>query len=336
MQPQNPAVPGCLRLSHEAMATTFEVFILHPDATYAEQAAWAAFERLDQLERELSRYVENSDVSRINNLDSDRPVRIGLAAFECLRLCARLHADTRGAFDVTVGSLMDCWLNPNKTRRTPSDEELEIARRRTGFHLVELNEAEHTVRLWRRGVQIDLGGVGKGYAVDQMAALLRDWGIERALLHGGRSSVLALDAPPDAKGWPLTLDRPGTRTPILARIQLRNRALSGSGLRKGQHIINPRTAQPVEGNRAAWCCASTAAIADALSTAFLVMTPRDVERYCAKHPETLAMVAGTDGHPNSQEAVVRFGRWEGVDLKNGEGTPVSRQHRRNSKKTTRK
>ena len=174
------SISGTHRFSYRAMATTFEVIILGSRARYAKQAAWAAFDELVRLEGELSRFIENSDISRINNLAAHRPLQIGLAAFECLQLSARMHTETDGAFDITIGALRDCWLNEDKTMRTPSQAELALARQRSGSHLIKLDEAEHTVQLLTGQVQIDLGGIGKGYAVDRMAELLRDWEVGRA------------------------------------------------------------------------------------------------------------------------------------------------------------
>jgi len=299
------------RFAHDAMATTFEIWIAHPDAVYAEQAAWAAFEEVDRLEQELSRYVEDSDIARISNLATGESLRIGLAAFECLRLCTRMYAETNGAFDGTIGSVVDCWFKEDGPGDSPSQEDLNLARQRTGMHRIELDEVEHTVRLHTSPIQIDLGGIGKGYAVDRVAALLRDWSIDAALIHGGRSSVLALGAPPGTKGWPVTLTNPCDREETLAYFYLQDRALGGSGLRKGQHIIDPRSGRPVKDRCAAWCGGPAAAIADALSTAFMVMNPDEVERYCSSHSGTLAMVVTKVRRKETQGTrILRYGPWE--------------------------
>jgi thiamine biosynthesis lipoprotein len=291
-------IPEAHCFSHNAMATVFEVIIIHKDARYAQQAAWAAFGELDKIEQQLSRFVENSDISRINNLTANRPLQLGLEAFECLQLCVSLYDQTSGAFDITIGSLMDHRFNKDKTMRT-------------GLHLIKLDEAEHTVQLLTSGVQIDLGGIGKGYAIDQMAKLLGDWSIDTALIHGGCSSVLALGRPHNTEGWHLTLSNPTNRRQTLADLYLQDRAVSGSGLLKGPHIIDPRTAQPVKGKRAAWACASTAATADALSTAFMVMSPDQIKKYCLSHPDTLAMVVSEDHTDETgKDRILCYGLWE--------------------------
>jgi thiamine biosynthesis lipoprotein len=292
------------------MATTFEIFIQHPDGRYAEQAAWAAFDELDRLEAELSRFIENSDISQVNNLAANESLTIGPDTFECLELCTRLYAETNGTFDITIGYLMDCWLDEDKKLRRPSEEQLDIARSRTGMGLLELDESAVAVRLVGEAVKIDLGGVGKGYAVDKMADLLGDWSIDNALIHGGYSSVLALGSPIGTNGWPITLSNPNNRKQTLASVYLRDRAVSGSGLQKGEHIIDPRTARPVESKCAAWSCTPDAVTSDALSTAFIVMSPDEVRQYCLSHSDTLAMVIAAEQDTGvGKDKTLRCGPW---------------------------
>jgi thiamine biosynthesis lipoprotein len=221
-------------------------------------------------------------------------LQLGLEAFECLQLCISLGDLTDGAFDITVGALKDSQFNKNKIMQT-------------GLHLIKLDKEEHTVQLSTSGVQIDLGGIGKGYAIDQMAQLLSDWSIDTALINGGCSSVLALGRPHNSEGWHLTLSNPTNRKHTLANLYLKDRAVSGSGLLKGVHIIDPATTQPVKDKKAAWACASTTATADALSTAFMVMSHDQIKQYCSSHPDILAMVVTEDG---DRGEILRFGLWE--------------------------
>jgi thiamine biosynthesis lipoprotein len=306
------SIPGLRRFSHEAMATTYEVFILHEDGLYARQAAQAAFDRLDELEQELSRYIENSDICRINNLVAGQSAKVGLDTLECLQISRRINTETNGAFDITVGSLMSCWLNPDKSLRVPSKEELSLARQRTGMNHLQLDESQFSVKLLRDEVQVDLGGIGKGYAIDKMAELLSDWSIDVALIHGGYSTALGIGAPKGKQGWPVTSSNPRNPGQILGRLCLRDRALSGSGLQKGLHIIDPRKQEPVEGSIAAWACASDAAAADALSTAFMVMSPDEISQYCSCHPNVLAIVIL--GEKGKEEKILHYGPWKAGDM----------------------
>jgi len=309
------SLPNVHRFSHQAMATTFEIIVQDEDKLYAQQAAEAAFDEVDRVETELSRYVENSDVTRINHAPAQQPVPLGLDAFECLKISAEIHARTGGAFDVTIGFLLDCWLDKDRTPRTPSAEELQYARRHTGTHLLYLDEASHTVTLAESPVRVDLGGVGKGYGVDRMAALLREWSIERALIHGGFSSVLALGAPEGTQGWPVTLSDPNDRRRTLVRLSLQGVAVSGSGVEKGRHIIDPRLARPIEGKLAAWSVASDAARADALSTAFMIMTPEEVKTYCTEHAGVRGLLIVRDEEAkDAVERIVPAGSWQDGEL----------------------
>jgi thiamine biosynthesis lipoprotein len=318
------AVPDVHRFAHQAMATTFEVIVQHEDRSYAQQAARAAFDEVDRIEEHLSRFLETSDVTQINHLPAGQPVPLSLDTFECLKVSAEVSAETDGAFDVTVGFLVDCWLDKaKKMPRTPAPEELDFARAHTGMHLILLDEPTHAAALTDSHLRVDLGAVGKGYAVDRMAEMLREWSIDRALLHGGFSSVLALDAPQGMAGWPVTLSHPKDRRRTLARVLLQGVSVGGSGVEQGRHIIDPRTGAPAEGKIAAWAIAPDAARADAISTAFMVMTPDEVRAYCADHPTVRALLVVQGGNAGeSAEQIVPAGDWPPGELVglNGPGT----------------
>jgi thiamine biosynthesis lipoprotein len=258
--------PGVHRFAHAAMATVFEVRCAHADQSYARQAAHAAFELIDQVEQEQSRFIANSDVSRINHLSAGQGTRVSPRTMECLQIARRMYDLTAGAFDISIGS---------------------------GLEALEILPDEFVVNARADGVRLDLGGIGKGFAVDRVAELLEEWEIPCALVHGGFSSVLALEPPPDADGWPLTLSAPEPAEPlVLARISARQKALSASGTKKGDHILDPRTGQPVR-NRAVWVAVggreernpgSPAALAEALSTAFMVLPRGEVADLCRLCP----------------------------------------------------
>ena len=266
---------GVRRFSHEAMATVFEVHAVHDDGRYAEQAAQAAFDLVDRLERELSRFIPNSDIGRINELAPGERTRVAPTTLECLVIARHAFELTGGAFDVSIG---------------------------TGFESLELDADACVIGATRRGVKIDLGGVGKGYAVDLMAEVLEEWGVERALVHGGFSSVLALEPPPGREGWPLTLSTPGARSRVFATVSPRQTAMGASGVRKADHIVNPRTGEPVRDRIAAWVAVprprpssdgprlAAAAISDALTTAFMMLPADAIAELCDQAPGTEAWI----------------------------------------------
>ena len=259
------------RSSHAAMATLFEVRCVHADPAYASQAAQAAWDVVDRIEQEQSRFVGNSDVSRINRLSAGESTRVSASTMECLEIARRMHELTGGAFDISLGS---------------------------GLQGLELVPDDFTVVARTDGIRLDLGGIGKGYAVDRVAELLEEWGIPRALIHGGWSSVLALEPPPDALGWTLTLSAPdAAERRVLVRLSARQRALSASGTRKGDHILDPRTGAPVP-RRAAWVAVgrgrelgrSPAALAETLSTAYMVLTAEAAAHLAERCPGIEAWV----------------------------------------------
>ena len=269
------------RFSHEAMATVYEVYAVHADRQYAAQAAQASFDLVDRLERELSRFLPNSDITRINHLDAGEKTVVAPSTLECLLIARHMFDLTDGAFDVSIG---------------------------TGLPSLELDPGESVVHATTRGVQVDLGGIGKGYAVDLMAELLEEWGLHASLAHGGFSSVLALEPPPGCDGWPLTLSDPSAPSRVLARLTVRQTALGASGLRKGDHIVDPRTGQAARERLAAWVAvprpcesppdlvseqphrAAAAAVTDALTTACMLLRHDQVEVLCRSSPGVEAWI----------------------------------------------
>jgi thiamine biosynthesis lipoprotein len=257
-----------LRFSHEAMATVFEAHVVSRDAGYAAQAAQAAFDLVDRLERELSRFIPNSDIARINHLEAGELTRVAPSTLECLAIARHAFELTDGAFDISLG---------------------------TDLPALDLDLDACTVRAATSGVRLDLGGIGKGYAVDLMAEVLEEWELPVALVHGGFSSVLALEPPPGLDGWPLTLSSP-TDARVLVRLVARQTALAASGLRKRDHIVDPRAGVPVRERLAAWVAVprppptdegprlAAAAITDALTTAFMMLSHEDIERLSERSP----------------------------------------------------
>jgi len=289
----NESFPAVPRFSHEAMTTIFEIFIPGPDAAYAGQAAREAFREIDRLEGLFNRFDPGSEISRINRLPDGGEMPVGMETFECLSLAEAVRLETAGAFDVNAHASA-----PSESAAAgaflSAARAFELAGEAGGF---SLRRAASGGGLCPPRLDLDLGGVGKGYALDRAMRILRDWGVTDALLHGGTSSALAAGSPsPDsgAPGWPVGVGAGWAKTPT--RLVLSGRSLSGSGTEiKGGHILDPRTGQPARGNLAAWASAPTAALADALSTAFFVMTPDAVETYIRRHPDVWACLVVSYG-----------------------------------------
>ncbi|MEW5900177.1 MAG: FAD:protein FMN transferase [Acidobacteriota bacterium] len=277
------------RSAREAMGTVFEVFIAGGDASYAGQAAQAVFAEVSRLERLFSRFNACSEIGQINRLKAGETLRIGLEAYECLKTAERVRDETRGAFDI----------NFRKAGALLGRSGFEVFSNASGFFI---RVRSGILGQEPVGVDLDLGAIGKGFALDRAASILSDWDIENFLIHGGTSTTVAAgSAPglnPGESGWPVGVggkwDLPG----IPKRILLRGRALSGSGTEvKGRHIQDPKTGGPSGQNLAAWAAHPSAAEADALSTAFMVMIVREVKDYCRRHPEVWALIIKKDGEP---------------------------------------
>ena len=325
MKPQGEQVVDCgsktiqdaHHFAHEAMATVFEIYITDDDETYARQGAQAAFAEVDRLELEMSRFISNSDISRLNDAVSGETVDLGMDVFECLSRAREMYDKTSGAFDISVGALYSCWLNDDRTLRQPSDEELARACELTGLDHLKLSDEDFSAEVLTEGVQFDLGGIGKGYAAEKMAEILREWSLGQALVLAGASSVLSVSVPEGMTGWPIKLRHPGNREDVLARFELTEGAISGSGNQKGQHIIDVRSVEgvPVEGRLAAWAMAPDAVAADALSTAFMMLSAGDIDDYCLANPGTAAIIVPHVGSEKSSGRVVEsFGQRRGFEL----------------------
>jgi thiamine biosynthesis lipoprotein len=289
-----------LRLARRAMATTFEIVFPYDNAAALEYGG-AAFDLLDELEARLTAYRETSEVCRLNRTAAHAPTPVEDGLFGLLRLAAWIHDETGGAFDVTAGALVKVWGFFRGPRRVPSEAELRAAMERVGMRWVELDPATRGVFFRRRGLEINLGAIGKGYALDRVAAFLGGTGkFPAALLHGGRSSVYAKGAPPDEpRGWLVAVAHPWEPGRRLAEVWLRDRGLGTSAAtfrhleyngKKLGHVLDPRTGWPAGGVASATVLAPTAAEADALSTAFYVGGVDLARRYCAARPEVSAVL----------------------------------------------
>ena len=275
---------GIHRFSHKAMATVFEIFIDHDNYSYALQAATESFAQLDLLELELSRFVENSDISRINQLKPGESTIVGGESMECLIICQRLLVETNGAFNPTVGKVIDYWKN---------NSESEICINENIGNLI-LDSKSYTVTLTDNIISIDLGGIGKGYALDKLKSTFQEWDIKNILINSGRSTLLAMEPPKNEIGWPLIISHPSHKNE-LKRIFLNNSAIAGSGVEKGDHIVSPSNYQPIQNKLCAWSMARTGAEADALSTSFMIMSEGEILDYIKHHPDVGGMIFNEEG-----------------------------------------
>ena len=190
------------------MATRFEV-VLHGASPVALRAAGEeALGEVERVEAQLSLYRNSSEIARVNARAALEPVRVSPPVFRLLEQALALSRATGGAFDITVAPLVRAWGFMGGTGRRPDPESIERARELVGFGQVLLDPAERTVRFARDGVMVDLGAIGKGYALERTVELLLDAGVTSALIHGGTSTVCAIGTPPDAAGWKVAIETP--------------------------------------------------------------------------------------------------------------------------------
>ncbi len=241
---------------HHAMATEFQVRLATDDATYAAQAARAAFDEADRLENLLSRFREHSDISAIARLAPGESARLSEPTFACLTIAQEMERATAGAFSVTPKARASQNVFPTWT----------------------LDAKTYSIRCEAGRLEFDLGAIGKGFALDRMAEVLAEWDCPAFLLIAGGSSVLAGEPPPARPGWSVGLgDGPDAPAHWLTRC-----SLSGSGVAvQGKHIFDPRTGRVAEQRPRAWAFAPTGAVSDALSTACMVLAESEIAQLMA-------------------------------------------------------
>lgn len=262
------------------MATRFELVLHGDDPTRVRAAGEEALAEIERIESQLSLYWRDSELSWINAHAGSEPVPVEPRLFRLLQLCARLSGLTDGAFDVAIAPLMRCWGFVGGTGHSPDPTELDAARAITGMHHVELDDDGFTVRFDQKGVELDLGAIGKGYAIEGAANILREVGVTSALIHGGTSTICAIGAAPDEAAWRVAVRNPMEGNSQLDTLELCGRSLSVSaahgksftnGRREFGHVIDPRTGLAIEGSSLAAVTGPSPTECDALSTALLVL-----------------------------------------------------------------
>jgi len=320
---EDGAGPSTVRLARLAMATRFEI-VLHGENTASLRAAGEeALDEVERLEERLSLYRASSEIAHLNACAHLAPVRVTPALFALLQHARQLHDESGKAFDITAAPLVRCWGFMDENPRIPAPQELAGARAKVGMHLVELDPKNFTVRFAREGVMLDLGAIGKGYAIERAAELLREAGVTSALLHAGTSTVYGLGSPSQAESWKIAIPHPpisdalqdtgpgvamerrsggefGAFAGVLATVSLRDEALSvsavwGKCFRVGSntfgHVLDPRTGEPAAAALLAAVVLPSAQETDALSTALLTRGAEGHEAIARLRPGMRTLLA---------------------------------------------
>lgn len=239
-----------------AMGGTFSIVAYGPDANVLRSATDAAAEEARRLDQIMSNYVPTSEWSEINRDASRGPVRVSEEMFDLIAACVDYSRASEGAFDITVGPLMNVWGFYKGSGHLPHRAEVRTALAHIGYQNIELDRQAHTVRFLRSEMNIDPGGIGKGYAVDRMVAILKEYGLKSALVSAARSSIYALGTPPGEPGWRAQIRDPKDGSKVAAEVVLRDESMSTSGnyekffmaeSKLYSHIMDPRTGFPAQG-----------------------------------------------------------------------------------------
>jgi thiamine biosynthesis lipoprotein len=271
--------------SHRAMATAFTVYIDVPDEVQAQSCFQCVFDEIDCVEQAFSRFRASSEISRINRYAAAGPMVTDPETFRLLAAAVDLSRRTEGVFDITVGRLTRAWGFSLRQPKVPDVQTLAAAEQCSGWTHLELDPEWRTVHFLRHGLELDLGAIAKGYAVDCALEVLRSFTVQ-GLIDAGSSSIAATDEA-FARGWDVSIANPQDASAPLGEVQLGDRALGTSGVREQSfvqdgrihsHLVDP-TAHglpagiPLRQVLQATVLAPTSMLADALSTAVFILGP---------------------------------------------------------------
>lgn len=288
-----------VRLSTKAMACEFSL-ILNPSENRRQViTASDALDIVHEVESQLTVYRETSDLLAINEVASQGGATVNENIFKLIELSDQLAQQTKGAFTPTARALNLLWRTNRSLGKVPEADEIEVAVKASDFRNLQLDSENKIVSFQNELLGLDLSGIGKGYALDRVADFLQQEQIENFLLHGGHSSILARGTHNTPLGWPVGIRHPQAPQKRIATILLQDQAFSASGSgvqffrhqgKRYGHIFDPRTGWPVDHILNAVVLAPTAAIADALSTAFYVLPLDESIACCEQHPEIAALI----------------------------------------------
>jgi thiamine biosynthesis lipoprotein len=268
--------------THSAMGTVFTLCLYSADAETAATESDVVFEEVDRIEQLLSNYRGSSELSRINAKAADAPVTTDPEMMDFLQQSQYWSRASDGAFDITVGRLMKAWGFYRHQGRIPTQDELLQLRSVTGWQKVELEPSERTVHFASLGIELDPGGIGKGFAVDAAVRILRADHVHAAMLSAGGSTIYALGSPPGKPGWRVVVPGPLPSAGTLSVVTLRDTSLSSSDCTQKNftvaghlycHIMDPHTMMPVKDRTQVSVIDPSATASDALSNVLFVLTP---------------------------------------------------------------
>ncbi|MFO7975793.1 MAG: FAD:protein FMN transferase [Candidatus Hydrogenedentota bacterium] len=295
-------------MRYQAMAADFE-FTLYTEPGAESTAkivriADMAMKAVRELEEQISQWKPQSQTTYMNRHAAQEPVKVSPQVFNLLKTCKELYRETGGAFDITVGPLIELWGFYKGEGHLPSEEELRSVVAHVGLDNVTLDEDERTVAFSEKDMHLDFGAIGKGLALEVAAQVIRNYGVSSGILHAGTSTVLAIGTPPGEAKWTVRIRNPYNTSEFIDEVFLEDESLSTSANyekwfeidgKKYCHIFDPRTGMPVEGIVSATAIVPSGTVSDALSTAFFVMGVEETRKYCSQHPDVRAILVPDTG-----------------------------------------
>ncbi len=281
------------------MAVPITIVLYWSDSATATRAAEAAFAKIHRLTAILSDYDPQSELRRLENTASGgKAVPVSPDLWHVLSHAQALAERSGGAFDVTVGPVVRLWRRARRRGRLPPPELLDSARSLVGYRLIRLNRKDRTVELLKTDMRLDLGGIAKGYVVDEAFKVLKEFGISRALIDAGGDIALG-DPPPEMPGWRIGVARLKADGAASRVISLSNRAVATSGDtwqyveidgRRYSHIVDPRTALGLVDRSSVTVVARDGITADGLASAVSVLGPEDGIKLIETTPDAAALI----------------------------------------------
>jgi thiamine biosynthesis lipoprotein len=287
------------------MGTTFRVVLYAPDAETAKKAADAVFARVAELEQVMTDYKQTSELMRLCKKfvkEIGEPVKVSDDLFAVLSKAEEMSKRSDGAFDVTVGPVVQLWRHARRTQELPDPKEFAAARALVGYRKVKLDPAKKTVQLTTPGMQLDLGGIGKGFAADEAHKLLRSkFGIKRALV-AAAGDITCGDAPPGRDAWTVEI-APIAKSQKPRTLNLVNAAVSTSGDLEQfvviggvrySHVLDPKTGLGLTGRRSVTVIAPNGTTADSMTKAVSVLPPEQALKLVEDTPGAAAYIVILD------------------------------------------
>ncbi len=281
--------------SEMAMGVRARIVLYAPDEVRAHEAARTAFDRIAHLEQVMSDYRPDSELMLLCARAGGTPLPVSSELYYILRKSQDLSRRSDGAFDVTVGPLVRLWRAARKSGKLPAQADIEAARKLVGWRKLVIDPKARTVRLDTPGMQLDLGGIAKGYACEEAIRVLRSQGIVSALVEMGGDIVVS-GPPPGTKGWEITVD-PNLKS--ARRMVLSNCAVSSSGDteqfveiggKRYSHIVDPKTGLGLTDRIAVTIIAPTGTLSDGLSTAVSVLGEEKGRALVSEYPRVKAFI----------------------------------------------